>query len=128
MRVLVCGGRDFTDREFVFFVLNALNAKKHIGMIIHGCARGADTFGEEWSAQNDRCTSYGVPADWKKYGNRAGPVRNRQMIEWGKPDLVVAFDGGAGTQDMVNAAVAAGIRVIHAEKLRRHYEQERSDV
>lgn len=34
------------------------------------------------------------------------------MIDEGKPDLVVAFPGGRGTADMVNKALAAGIKVI----------------
>ena len=122
MRVLVCGGRSYGDRDFVWWCLDALNAKKTITLVIHGCATGADTFAEEWSAQKDGCTSYGVPADWKKHGQRAGMVRNRQMLEFGKPDLVLAFEGGAGTRDMTTAATAAGVKVLFAEKLRPHFE------
>lgn len=120
MRVLVCGGRDFSDGDFVDWVLDTLHAKKPITLIIHGCARGADTLGEEWAARQDGVTSYGVPADWKKHGQRAGMVRNRLMLELGKPQLVVAFEGGAGTRDMTSAATAAGVRVVFAEKLRAH--------
>lgn len=123
MRVLVCGGRDFTDSNFVNFVLDCIHAKKSITLLIHGCARGADSFGEEWAARHDGVTSYGVPADWKKHGTRAGPVRNRLMLELGKPDLVIAFEGGAGTRDMTAAAVAAKVRVLFAEKLRPHFEK-----
>lgn len=122
MRVLVCGGRDYSDSEFVHWCLNTLHARKAITLVIHGCASGADTFAEEWTREIDGCTSYGVPADWKKHGSRAGPVRNRLMLEHGKPDLVVAFDGGAGTRDMTSAATAAGVRVLFAEKLRAHFE------
>lgn len=122
MRVLVCGGRDFTDGDFVNWVLDTLHKKKPITIVIHGCAQGADTFGEKWAARQDGVTSYGVPADWKKHGNRAGMVRNRLMLELGKPQLIVAFEGGAGTRDMTSAATAAGVRVVFAEKLRSHYE------
>jgi len=121
VRVLVCGGRDFTDSNFVNFVLDCIHAKKSITLLIHGCARGADSFGEEWAARHDGVTSYGVPADWKKHGTRAGPVRNRLMLELGKPDLVIAFEGGAGTRDMTAAATAAKVRVLFAEKLRCHF-------
>lgn len=124
MRVLVCGGRDFTDSAFVSYVLDVIHAKKSITLVIHGCARGADTFGQEWAeAHAGEVTSFGVPADWKKHGTRAGPVRNRLMLELGKPDLVIAFEGGAGTRDMTAAAVAAGVRVLFAEKLRPHFEK-----
>jgi len=121
VRVLVCGGRDYTDNNFVNFVLDCIHAKKSITLVIHGCANGADTFAQAWAEKQDRCTSFGVPADWKKHGTRAGPVRNRLMLELGKPDLVIAFEGGAGTRDMTSAAVAAGVRVLFAEKLRAHF-------
>jgi hypothetical protein len=122
VKVLVCGGRDYTDSAFVSYVLDVIHAKKSITLVIHGCANGADSFAQQWSeAHPGECTSFGVPADWKKHGSRAGPVRNRLMLELGKPDLVIAFEGGAGTRDMTAAAVAAGVRVLFAEKLRPHF-------
>lgn len=110
------------DREFLNWVLDTLHARQKLTLVIHGCAQGADTLAEQWSADIDGCTSYGVPADWKKHGQRAGMVRNRLMLELGKPQLVVAFDGGAGTRDMTSAATAAGVKVLFAEKLRSHFE------
>lgn len=122
MKVLVTGGREYTDEAFVHWVLDVLNDKKAIELVIHGCARGADTFAENWAIEKEGCTAFGVPADWKKHGNRAGPIRNRQMLDLGKPDLVVAFEGGAGTRDMTSAATAAGVKVLFAEKLRSAFE------
>ena len=54
------------------------------------------------------------PADWKKYGKSAGPLRNQRMIDEGKPDLVVAFPGGVGTADMISRAKAYNISVLYA--------------
>ena len=34
------------------------------------------------------------------------------MLDDGKPDMVVAFPGGRGTEDMMRRARNAGIRVI----------------
>lgn len=115
MRVLVCGGRDYGNKEseklHLLAELAALNAKRRISLIIEGGAPGADAgariFGE----------ITGVPvktfkAWWQKYGRRAGPIRNKQMLDEGKPDLVVAFPGGAGTADMVRQARAAGVDVM----------------
>jgi hypothetical protein len=121
MRVLVCGGRDFTDRYVVARALSAykprgaelLEASEHI--IIHGgCPTGADKLADEW------CDVWGVRKrvylpDWQKHGRAAGPIRNRRMLEEGKPDLVVAFRGGRGTADMVRQAKAAGLKVIQVE-------------
>lgn len=122
MKVLVCGGCDYSDKAFVHWVLDVLSEKKHIELVIHGCARGADSFAEEWAIEKNGCTAFGVPADWKKHGNAAGPIRNRQMLTLGRPDLVVAFEGGAGTRDMTSAATAAGVKVLFAERLRASYE------
>jgi len=49
-------------------------------------------------------------AEWEKHGKRAGPIRNRQMLEL-KPDGVVAFPGDRGTRDMITAAQEAGVPV-----------------
>jgi hypothetical protein len=122
VRVLVCGGRNYADSSFVSYVLDAVHAKKSITLIIHGCASGADTFAEKWAAQTPNCTAYGVPTDWKKHGDKAAAVRNRLMLEHGKPDLVLAFETGEGSRGLVNTASATGLKVIFAEQLRHHFE------
>jgi hypothetical protein len=122
MRVLVCGGRDFTDQQFVIDTLNRLSldwprtpTDKYGNWlpavtIITGGAKGADQFAADWAAIN--CTDYKeFKPDWS-YGKRAGPIRNQKMLDEGKPDLVVAFPGGRGTADMVRRASKAGVEVI----------------
>ncbi len=51
-------------------------------------------------------------ADWSKHGKAAGPIRNRRMLEEGKPDLVIALQGGKGTASMIALAREAGVRVL----------------
>ena len=111
MRVLVCGGRHFSDVEFVHSVLNNLHKKNIITTLIEGDARGADRIAGYWARKN-RVTNEKFPADWKKYGNAAGPIRNSQMLEEGKPDLVVAFPGGRGTRNMIERAKSVDVRVV----------------
>ena len=112
MRVLVCGGRDYRDRDRVFAVLHALMVKSEgIDAIIEGGARGADRLAREFAkAYSTRCITY--EADWDAHGSFAGPMRNKVMLEDGQPDLVVAFPGGAGTRDMVRKARKAGVDVV----------------
>lgn len=134
--VLVCGGRGFgnvpswcdrfslehnrlsrqaeQERQLLVETLNALNPKPTL--IIHGAASGADSHAAKWAK------STGIPdlpfkANWYPNGfgkldKSAGPRRNQQMINEGKPDLVVAFTGGNGTADMLAKARAAGVDVI----------------
>ena len=110
MKLLVCGGRDFNDRDFLFKSLDQLHAEHHFSLLIHGGAKGADKLAGEWAA--DRGIEFKIfPADWDQYGRSAGMIRNRQMLNQ-KPDLVVAFSGGRGTQNMINISEAAGVNVI----------------
>lgn len=110
MRILVCGGRDFKDRDLMVKALKDYERQSNI-TIIHGAASGADSMAHAWAtAFKHKIESF--PADWKQYGKRAGYIRNSQMLKEGKPDLVVAFPGGKGTQMMINLAEAAGVPVV----------------
>ena len=51
----------------------------------------------------------------KEIINVHGHIRNQQMIDEGKPDLVVAFKGGTGTADMVRRAKKHNIKVIEVK-------------
>ncbi len=106
MRVLVCGGRDFNDADLVARTLDA----EAITHVIQGGARGADRLGYDWARKRKVPVST-FNADWQRFGPKAGPLRNQQMLDEGKPDLVIAFPGGRGTADMVRRALAAGVPV-----------------
>ncbi len=112
MRVLVCGGRDFGDRDLVVNTLSGLwETRGRISAVIHGSCAGADTLADDWALWNG-VVSHPFVAQWTRLGRAAGPIRNQQMLDEGKPDLVVAFPGGRGTADMVRRARAAGVEVV----------------
>lgn len=113
MKVLVCGGRDFSDRSFLFAVLDRVHAKRTIAMIVEGGARGADSLARAW-AESRSVPVATVAADWERYGSRAGPVRNCKMLREQKPDFVVAFAGGRGTSHMVTISKQAGVPVLES--------------
>src|SRR5882672_10315376 len=104
MRVLVCGGRDFTDYNLLTSTLNQLEGITHL---IHGEAKGADTLARLW-AKDKEIVILGYPANWHRDGEAARPIRNQRMLNQGEPDLVIAFPGGKGTADMVRRAKLAG--------------------
>ena len=112
-RFIVCGGRDYQDREAVFDNLDRLHAKVGIAAIAHGGATGADTLASMWAASRGvQCHVYAVPdKDWKKKGAAAGPLRNAYMAADFQPDGVVAFPGGRGTMSMTEIAKFNGITV-----------------
>jgi hypothetical protein len=121
MRVLVCGGRDYgknpdgsineIEMDFLFNFLTELLLKHPDMVVIQGEARGADKLAKKW-AEFINVPVVSFPANWALYGNLAGPIRNLQMIQEGRPDLVVAFKGGAGTRNMIKQATLYDIEVI----------------
>jgi hypothetical protein len=123
MRVLVCGGRefgykyvngvryvDYEQLKVMYDVLDEIN----ITTLITGRARGADRFSEIY-ARRLGVDIFAFPADWNKHGRSAGPIRNQQMLNEGKPDLVIAFPGGTGTSHMCKIAEKAGVEVRKIE-------------
>lgn len=111
MRVLVCGGRNYTDYRRVADVLNKLHREAGIDTIIQGGAAGADRMGRLW-AEAARIAIEQFDADWENQGSFAGPMRNTRMLNEGKPDLVIAFPGGRCTADTVKKARRAGVQVV----------------
>ena len=122
VRVLVCGDRNWTDRASLFQALAILDTTvdEVITTIIEGTASGADTMAGEWADQTG-IEHLRFPAQWGKYGKAAGPIRNQQMLDEGKPELVVYFHpdlaNSRGTGDMVRRATKAGIKVINGMEL-----------
>jgi len=110
LRVIVCGGRDYTDYRTVSRVLNAIDRKYGIEAVIHGTAHGADKLAQRWGFEHHKLV-IGCPARWEKHGKKAGPLRNQHMLDTWKPDACVAFPGGKGTADMIRRARAAGLKM-----------------
>lgn len=110
MKVIVCGGRNFDNKEFVFQQLDKLHAATPIEWVIEGGAKGADALAMQWAGSRQVGWTE-IKAYWKKDGRAAGPIRNAEMLKH-EPDLVVAFPGGPGTANMIKQAKAAGVKVL----------------
>jgi predicted Rossmann-fold nucleotide-binding protein len=109
VRLLVCGGRNYSNAARLYAVLNRFHAKHKVSVLIAGGARGADSLAAEWATTSGIHAAV-VNALRGEHGKSAGPKRNRAMLALA-PEYVIAFPGGAGTADMVAAAKAAGIPV-----------------
>ena len=110
MKVLVCGGRNYSDFSFMENILNQIS----ITSIVNGGASGADSLSTLWAKKNN-IPFYEIKANWEFYGKKAGPIRNKLMLDT-HPDieLIVVFSGGKGTQNMVIQAQKAKKQLLYA--------------
>ena len=113
MKEIVCGGRDYDDRQAVFSFLDRFQHNEgRISCLIEGGTTGADRLAAEWT-KHHRVTLDTHPANWEEHGRAAGPIRNAEML-LEKPDFVIAFPGGRGTENMVKQAKEARVTVFRA--------------
>ena len=113
MRVLIAGGRNFTDKDFMDKYMSKYLGQ--VSVVISGTAKGADRLGEKW-AQSNGISVERFPAQWSRYGGAAGPIRNQEMLDKGKPDLVIVFKGGKGSAHMASIARKAGVKTMKPQK------------
>ena len=116
MKVIIAGGRDFTNVAVMATTLNNLQDVDHVIEIekltlICGMARGADlTAYKLFSEAGLPIEMY--PADWDQYGKQAGFIRNIQMAD--VADMLIAFwDGESrGTAHMIDTARKLNLNVL----------------
>ena len=124
--VIITGGRDFDNYEMVKETLNYLFGALAVKLIAGACSQGtltytrpdgtqvfgADGLAERYAAEfGYDFTPY--PADWKKHGRSAGPIRNSEMIKSGAEVCIGFWDGKSkGTFDMMTKANKAGLTVV----------------
>ncbi|AKE44778.1 GTP-binding domain [Sinorhizobium phage phiM9] len=101
MRLAVTGGRDFTDKNFIYEVLDYFHDWHTITSMTAGKARGVDRIAEKWAEESMIYFDHSFAADWDKHGHAAGTIRNQDILDRFKPNAVIAFPGGTGTGDMV---------------------------
>lgn len=117
-RALVCGGRGFTDSDFVYRTLDKLHREHGFDVVIEGDAKGVDRMAGYWArcARLTNIKEAVTDADYREHGRRAPLVRNQRMLDKHRPDLGIAFPGGHGTADMVRRLNAAHVEVIEVRR------------
>ena len=106
MKVVIAGSRDITDYDILLKAIK--ECPFEITEVISGRARGVDTLGEKY-AEDYGLKLHLFPADWKKYRNAAGPIRNAQMADFADVVLCVWDGKSSGTKDMMNQAKKRGL-------------------
>lgn len=112
MRVIIAGSREILNYVDLLEAISESNFE--ITTVISGGAAGVDSLGEKWAKDNGTTLEV-YPAEWAKYGKRAGPVRNQRMAEAGDALIAVMLRKGTrGTLDMIEKASGMGLKVhIH---------------
>ena len=115
--IVAGGGRDLIwPQARIDTALLQRSGGRPVHLLLHGGARGADrAIGRAAHQLGWRVQS--LAADWRRYGRRAGPIRNRRLLEQALVEaqahtspafsasvLVIAFPGGAGTASLVQQA------------------------
>lgn len=120
--LIVCGGREFDDKELLEKTLQEYALAGGDFELIHGAHwEGADKLADDWwnrKMGKDGCISKRVfPADWKNYPKYAGPKRNTEMVEYVEykrdgGDVIAFWNGKSrGTADTITKAQEAGLKV-----------------
>jgi hypothetical protein len=109
MKTIIAGSRS-ASREDVSNAMRNCPFTYLVSTVISGTARGADTFGEDWALANE-INIVRFPADWAKFKRAAGPIRNKEMAEFGEA-LIAVWDGRSpGTKNMIKNARHLGLKV-----------------
>ena len=115
IKVIIAGTRDFNDYAFlkknVDYFLQGINPNNEEIEIVSGNARGADKLGERYAKEHNLPVKL-FPANWDKYGKRAGYLRNQEMANYS--DMLIAFwdEKSKGTKHLIDIAKKQGLTVI----------------
>ncbi|ATN94046.1 dprA-like single stranded DNA binding protein [Mycobacterium phage Kumao] len=117
--MLITGSRRWVARTPIWRVLShELETHPEGIIVVHGACRGTDDIADRWAwgakQQGLPVEIEAHPAEWDKYGKRAGVIRNHHMVSLGA-DICHAFPlkGGTGTRHCMARAIAAGIPVVN---------------
>jgi hypothetical protein len=109
MKVLVCGSRGWVDEEVI---VDRIREMPSWAEILHGSCPDSPDMVAAKEASRQELIVHAYPAEWSKYGKKAGIIRNLEMLDQG-PELVLAFwDGESrGTKHTIDQALKRKINV-----------------
>lgn len=106
MKTIIAGSRSITDYDLIFKIIS--ESPFSITKVISGTAKGVDQLGEKFAKEHGIDLEL-FPADWDKYGKKAGYLRNMEMAE-NADALIAIYDGKSkGTEHMINIAKRRGL-------------------
>ena len=99
MKLIIAGSRDITDIHHLY---NAIDESPfgYLEEIVSGGAQGVDYLGERYARMLNIPIKQ-FPADWRRYGKRAGMIRNHEMALYADALLAIWDGKSSGTQHMI---------------------------
>lgn len=97
MKVIIAGSRIIKNYHLVAPHIEA--APFEITEVVCGMAQGIDLIGKEWADRNGIPGKY-FPADWKKHGMSAGPIRNMDMAKYADALILIWTGRSRGSRNM----------------------------
>lgn len=108
MKTVIFGSRTITNYSLIEKAISEANFI--ITELVSGHAPGVDTLAERWARLNGiPITPF--PAQWNKYGKKAGPLRNADMANYAEQAIGIWDGKSPGTKDMINKVKAKSIPV-----------------
>jgi predicted Rossmann fold nucleotide-binding protein DprA/Smf involved in DNA uptake len=104
MKIGVVGSRQFNNKDLLYTILKSfVDVSFGDILIVSGGAKGADTLAEKFANENN-LNKLIIPAQWDRYGKRAGPIRNQLIVD--NSEMIIAFPAeiSRGTWDTITKA------------------------
>lgn len=102
-RLAIVGYRYFTDYETFTQIVNEYMIDYEVTTIISGGAEGVDTMAKKYADEYEY-NYIEFPAEWTKYGTKAGPIRNTQIVQNCDRVLALTSVNSRGTFDTIKKA------------------------
>ncbi len=111
MKVIIAGSRDIHD--YALLECAILASGFAITEVVSGVCRGVDLMGERWAQEHS------IPVKrfpyLGQYGKMGGPIRNKQMAEYGEALIALPSGTDSGTHNMISHMRAYGKPVFVPE-------------
>lgn len=92
IKLIVAGSRSIEEKEIIYESIDRMVKEHYFDAksleIVSGGAIGPDRIGEQYAADRG-LNVHSFPANWKKNGKAAGPIRNAKMAKFA--DALILF-------------------------------------
>ena len=119
MKLIIAGSRTINLAPSEMDAVVCRYVPVAIHEIVCGMARGVDRHAHAWAEPYQRSGIYKIaefPADWKRHGKAAGPIRNKQMADYADALLAIWDGRSAGTKNMIETMRRLGKQVWVCDK------------